>query len=147
VNVPGHARYDESMATDNQPGVAIVVAQHGDQDAKRIHSALKKFGYSVMSAEDGREASKLLTSAEPHLELAVIDPAVPGLDFRGVLKNLEDTRSGVHVLCFCDEGAEKALHVSEFEGRIGGHLRRPFRRSHLLASILDATEKPLARTA
>jgi DNA-binding response OmpR family regulator len=135
------------MSTDNQPGAAIVVAPHGDRDAKLIRSALKRFGYSVMSAEDGREAGRLLTSPESHLELAVIDPAVPGLDFRGVLKNLEDTHSEVHVLCLCEEGSEKALHVSEFEDRIGGRLRRPFRRSHLLASILDATEKPLARTA
>jgi DNA-binding response OmpR family regulator len=147
VNVPAPARYDESMATDNQPGVAIVVAQHGDRDAKLVGSALKRFGYSVMSSEDGREAGKLLTSAEPHLELAVIDPAVPGLDFRGVLKNLADTHSEIHVLCLCDEGSEKALNVSEFEDRIGGHLKRPFRRSHLLASILDATERPLVRTA
>jgi DNA-binding response OmpR family regulator len=135
------------MATDNQSGVAIVVAQHGDQDAKRVRSTLKRFGYSVMSSEDGPEAGKLLTAPGSHLELAVIDPTVPGFDFRGVLKNLEDTHSGVHVLCLCDEGSEKTLQVSEFEGRIGSHLMRPFRRSHLLASILDATEKPLVRTA
>jgi DNA-binding response OmpR family regulator len=140
-------QYDEGMGTDNQPDVAIVVAQRGDRDAKRVRSALKRFGYFVMSSEDGREAGKLLTSADSHLELAVIDPTVPGLDFRGVLKNLEDTGSEVHVLCLCEEGSEKALQLSEFEGRIGGHLRRPFRKSHLLASILDATEKPLARTA
>jgi DNA-binding response OmpR family regulator len=138
--------YDESMSIDIQPGAAIVIAQHGDWDAKLIRSTLERFGYSVTSSEDGREAGKLLTSPQAHLELAVIDPAVPGLDFRGVLKNLEDTGSGTHVLCLCDEEPKKVPHISEFEGRIGGCLKRPFRRSHLLTSILDATERPLLRT-
>jgi DNA-binding response OmpR family regulator len=147
VNVSSPPQYDESMATDNQPGDAIVVAQRGDPDAKLVRSALKRFGYSVMSSEDGREAGRLLASGAPHMELAVIDPATPGLDFRGLLRKLEDSGSDLHVLCMCDEGSEEAVHTPEFASRVGGYLRRPFRRSHLLASILDATEKPLARTA
>jgi DNA-binding response OmpR family regulator len=135
------------MGTDNQPGAAIVVAQRGDRDAKLVRSALKRFGYAVTSSEDGREAGKLFASGLPQLDLAVIDPATPGLDFRGVLKKLADTGSGAHVLCLCEEGAEEALRVPELAGRFGGVLRRPFRRSHLLASILSATEKPLAKTA
>jgi DNA-binding response OmpR family regulator len=135
------------MATDNESNAAIVVAQQGDRDAKRVRSALKRFGYSVTSSEDGREAGKFLASGKAHVELAVIDPATPGLDFRSLLRKLEDTHSDVHVLCMCERESEEALHQLEFAGRIGGYLKRPFRKSHLLASIMDATEKPLARTA
>ncbi len=99
-----------------------------------------------MSSEDGREAEQLLVSGKPDLDLAVIDPGTPGLDFRSLLKKMADTGSGVHVLCLCGDGAEEPLRAPEFSGRVG-ILKRPFRRSHLLASILDATEKPLARTA
>jgi DNA-binding response OmpR family regulator len=147
MNVSIPPQYDESMGTDNQPGAAIVVAQRGDRDAKLVRSALKRFGYAVTSYDDGQEAGKLLASTVPQLDLAVIDPATPGLDFWGILKKLADTGSSVHVLCLCEEGTEEALRVPELAGRVGGFLSRPFRRSHLLASILDATEKPLARTA
>lgn len=139
-------KYDESMDTDNQSGAAIVVAQRADRDAKLIKSALKKFGFSVISVENESEAGNFLASPECHLELAVVDPATPGLDMRKLLKKLEDTGSKAHVLCLCGEGTEEALRIPEFSSRICGHLNRPFRRSHLLASILDA-ERPLARTA
>lgn len=140
-------QYHKSMGTDNQPDAAIVVALREDRDAKLVRSALKRLGFSVMSSEDGREASTLLASRERHLELAVVDPATPGLDFRGLLKKLEDTGSNVHVLCLCDEGSEEAVQSLHFGGRVDGYLKRPFRRSHLLTSILDATESPLVRTA
>jgi DNA-binding response OmpR family regulator len=139
-------KYDESMATDNQPGAAIVVAQRADRDAKLVQSALKKLGFSVIYTEDKREAAKLLAATGRQLKLAVVDPATPGLDVRSFLKDLEESGSGAHVLCLCGEGFEEALHIPEFEARICGYLHRPFRRSHLLASILDA-ERPLARTA
>jgi DNA-binding response OmpR family regulator len=139
-------KYDESMDTNNGPDAAIVVAQRGDRDAKLVKSALKKLGFSVICAEDEREAAKLLASSERHLELAVVDPAVPGLNIRSLLKKLDDTSSDAHVLCLCGEGSEEALHIAEFAGRICGYVNRPFRRAHLLASILEA-ERPLTRTA
>jgi DNA-binding response OmpR family regulator len=146
MNVAAPPKYDESMDTDNQSGAAIVVAQRADRDAKLIKSALKKLGFSVISAEDEREAAKLMASQGCHLELAVVDPATPGLDVRNLLRKLEESGSGAHVLFLCSEDSEEVLHIPEFADRITGYLNRPFRRSHLLASILDA-ERPLARTA
>jgi DNA-binding response OmpR family regulator len=145
MSVAVHSKYDESMDTDDQPG-AIVVAQRANRDVKLIKSALKKLGFSVISAEDEREAAKFLASPTYHLELAVVDPATPGLDVRSLLRKLVESGSGAHILCLCGEGSEEALHIPEFKARISGYLNRPFRRSHLLASILDA-ERPLARTA
>jgi DNA-binding response OmpR family regulator len=143
MSAAAHSKYDESMDTDDQPG-AIVVARRADWDVKLIKSALKKLGFSVISAEDEREAAKSVAAPGSHLELAVVDPATPGLDVRNLLKKLEE--SGVHVLCLCGEGTKGTLEFPEFASRISGYLNRPFRRSHLLASILDA-ERPLARTA
>lgn len=139
-------KYDESMDADNLPGEAIVVAQRSDRDAKLIQSALTKLGFSVVFAEDESEAAKLLLSPQRHLELAVVDPATPGLNVRNLLKKLDESGSDAHVLCLCGEGWERAALMPEFASRVCGCLNRPFRRSHLLASILDA-QKPLARTA
>jgi DNA-binding response OmpR family regulator len=145
MSVVAQSTYDESMDTDKQPG-AIVVAQRADRDAKLIKSALKKLGFSIISAENEREFAKLLGSSGCHLELVVVDPATPGLDVRSLLKKLGESGSEAHVLCVCGEGSEKACRIPEFAARISGYLNRPFRRSHLLAAILDA-ERPLARTA
>jgi DNA-binding response OmpR family regulator len=145
MNAAALPEYDESMHQDNSRGAALVVAQRVDRDAKLIQSALKKLGFFVIAAENESEAATLLASSERRLELAVVDPAIPGLDVRSLLKKLEESGSDPHVLCLCG-GSEEAAPIPEFASRVCGYLNRPFRRSHLLASILHA-EKPLARTA
>jgi response regulator RpfG family c-di-GMP phosphodiesterase len=140
------------MPTDNQTGTAIVVMQRSDMDLKLIRSTLKKIGFTVVTSEDGKDLPKLLTASGDSLHLVVADPSTPGLNFSDLLKKLHDTDSPARVLCVCEDTAQDvlhkdALHTSEYAEHIGGRLKRPFRRSHLLASILDATEQPLARTA
>jgi DNA-binding NtrC family response regulator len=134
------------MQEDNQSGTAVVVMSQGDADQKLIRSTLKKVGFRVVSSETESEISAVL-KREESLRLVVADPATPGLDFRQFLRRLHDTDPEVRVLCLCEETCENAARVPEYGVQVAAQLRRPFRRSHLLASILEATEKPLARTA
>jgi DNA-binding NtrC family response regulator len=144
-NDPSFSRtwlYHKGMRTDSEAGTAVVVMSRDDEDLKLIKSTLKKVGFEVVSFENGKEVGELLDARDPSLRLVVADPEVPELDFRQLLKKLHELDSPVRVLCLCEE-----LPSSAYAEYIGAHLRRPFRRAHLLASILDATEKPLARTA
>ena len=78
--------------------------------------------------------------------LVVVDPATPNLQFQPFLEKLHQVDPDIRVLCLSQDGTEdpsQALVSAEHIGR----LKRPFRRSRLLASILEVTEKPLARTA
>lgn len=134
----GALRYHKSMGIDDQAGTAVVVMAPGDEDLKLIRSTLKRVGFHVVNSQTGNEVN----AQDPSLQLVVADPSTPGLDFRQLLRKLHDADSPVRVLCVCEE-----VPASADAEQIGAHLRRPFRRSHLLASILDATEKPLARTA
>lgn len=126
------------------PGALLVLAR-GDPDIKLIRSTLRKVGFTVVTVEGALEISK--TSSDPLLRLVVADPATPGFDFAQLLKTLEETGSCARVLCLGEEGGGDAASVSKYAKYISGHLSRPFRRAHLLASILDAMERPLARTA
>jgi DNA-binding response OmpR family regulator len=142
VESRGTLRYHKGMRTDNEGGIAIIVMSRDDEDLKLIRSTLKRVGFEVVVSETGKEIWGLLNMRDPSLSLIVVDPGVPGLDFRQLLRKLHEVDSPVRVLCLCEE-----LPASPYAEYIGAHLRRPFRRAHLLASILDATEKPLARTA
>jgi CheY-like chemotaxis protein len=142
VTPEGTSLYHKSMGTDNPSGTAVVVMSPDDEDLKLIRSTLKKVGFHVVNSETGNEVLALLKAQDPSLNLVVADPATPGLDFRQLLRKLHEADSPARVLCVCEE-----VPTSADDDQIGAHLRRPFRRSHLLASILDATEKPLARTA
>jgi|SRR5215469_11011094 len=129
------------MRTDNQAAKAVVVMSRDDEDLKLIRSTLKKVGFAVVYSETGNEVSALLNEPEESLRLVVADPSTPGFDFRQLLKKLHDAASPARVLCLCED-----VPASGYAEHIGAHVRRPFRRTRLVASIL-ATDKPLARTA
>ena len=138
-------QYDLNMQTDNETGTVILVMQRGDADQKLILSTLKKVGFRVVNSETGSEIPVLLDAprnaqAQP-LRLVVADPTTPGLDFPQLLKKAQEKSPSVPVLCLCGDEPD------EEDSAAVVHLKRPFRRAHLLASILDATEKPMARTA
>jgi DNA-binding response OmpR family regulator len=134
------------MQGDKPTDTAILVMERTDADLKLIRSTLQKVGFEVVNPETGSDVPRLLAAEEESLRLVVADPATPGLDFRELLKKLHDADSPARVLCLCEEPFDVALPAS-YKQHIGARLRRPFRRSRLVASILDATSKPLARTA
>jgi hypothetical protein len=77
------------------------------------------------------------------LRLVVANPATPGLNFPQFLEKLHQAAPDVPVLCLTEEAAGRAF-CAEYPARL---LKRPFRRAHLLSSILDITDKPLFKTA
>jgi DNA-binding NtrC family response regulator len=130
------------MPTNSQDAIAVIVMSRDDEDLNLIQSTLKKVGFQVVISEAGKKVWEMLNAGDPSLRLIVADPEVPALDFRQLLKKLHEVDSPARILCLCEE-----LPPHAYAECIGAHLRRPFRRAHLLASILDATEKQLARTA
>jgi len=119
----------------------------GDRDVKLLRSVLNKVGFQVANFEDGHEVLDSLAAGDSSLRLVVVDPATPNLEFERFLEKLHQARPDVGVLCLSQDGTEVATLASVSMEQTGGCLTRPFRRAQLLASILDATERPLARTA
>ena len=135
------------MPTDHDPVTAVLVMNRGDKDLKLLRSVLRKVGFQVANSENGNEVLDSLATGDSSLRLVVVDPATPNLQFRPFLEKLHQARPDVGVLCLSQEGTEAATLASVSTEQTGGCLTRPFRRAQLLASILDATERPLARTA
>ena len=134
------------MAIDGSEEVALLISPRGDRDRKLIQTALTRVGFTVMLSESGTESLQEVSRVAGDLGLVVADPATPGLNFDQLLKTLDELASPARVLCLCEE--HEAPHpFSGHAERFGGHLSRPFRRAQLLASILDASERPLARSA
>jgi CheY-like chemotaxis protein len=115
----------------------------GDKDTKLLRSLLHKVGFRVENVEDGNKVLDSVAAGDASLRLVVVDPATPNLEFRPFLEKLHQAGPEIPILCVSEDDPEAKTPESEF----AAHISRPFRRAHLLASILELTEKPLTRTA
>ena len=127
---------------DTDSGSAVLVMNGTDKDAKLLRSVLHKVGFRVENEEDGNKVLDSLAAGDTSLRLVVVDPATLNLQFRPFLENLHRAGPEIPVLCLSEEGREGTTLPG-----CAGHIDRPFRRAHLLASILEITERPLVRTA
>ena len=128
---------------DSDSGSAVVVMNRTDKGAKLLRSVLQKMGFRVENVEDGNKVLDSLAAGDTSLRLVVVDPATPNLQFQPFLENLHRAGPEIPVLCVSeDDSAAETMPCA-----CTGHIGRPFRRAHLLASILELTDKPLVRTA
>ena len=70
----------------DSPKKMIVICDDNVALTALMQHLLKKKGFSVLTAEDGREGLDLIRSAVP--DLLLLDLAMPGMDGLGVLKEL-----------------------------------------------------------
>jgi len=133
------------MPNPNPAETAILLMDRSHEDVKLLRSVLRKVGFAVVHSDQGSEALPLATEGETSVRLVVADPATPNLNLQRFVDELHQTAPGIPVLCLSDEAAGSATPGCTFH--LGASLKRPFRKARLLAAILEATEKPLARTA
>ena len=128
---------------DADSGSAVLVMNRTDKDVKLLRSVLHKIGFRVQNVEDGKKVLDSLAAGDSSLRLVVVDPSTPNVQFQPFLEKLHQASPEIPVLCVSeDDSAPDKLPFT-----CTAHLGRPFRRAHLLASILELTEKPLVRTA
>ena len=128
---------------DDDSGTAVLVMNRTDKDVKLLRSVLHKIGFRVQNVEDGKKVLDSLAAGDSSLRLVVVDPSTPNVQFQPFLEKLHQASPEIPVLCVSeDDSAPDKLPYT-----CAAHLGRPFRRAHLLASILELTEKPLVRTA
>jgi CheY-like chemotaxis protein len=106
-------RQDEStQAPANRPQRTRVVLAEDDEELRRmLGSALRRDGYDVSEARDGREALAVLRSAlafgsrEPPIELVVSDvrmPGASGLDILAVARDMDPSLPVILMTAFDD---------------------------------------------
>ena len=71
----------------------ILLAEDDFTSRKMLASVIKKWGYEVISAEDGTEAWKILNSKEPP-RLAILDWEMPGLNGTEICKLVRQNEEG-----------------------------------------------------
>jgi DNA-binding NtrC family response regulator len=134
------------MPTETQQDAAILVMDRGDKDAKLMASMLEKVGLNVSISSNQDTILESCRAADHSVRLVIVDEAAQAR-MPGLLDGLCSCDSSVRVLLVSDldEADAGRSWLSASKGR--SVLKKPFRRSQFLGSVLKLINEPLVRTA
>jgi CheY-like chemotaxis protein len=106
-------------------GSGKVLVVDDEEVVRRIaRIALERAGYTVLLAEDGREAVEAFRNAANEIRLVALDMTMPGMSGERTLRLLREIRRDVPVV------VSSGYAESEVRGRFGdsieGYLHKPF---------------------
>ena len=119
-------------------GMVLVV---DDEETVRSTAALmlRKLGFDVALAADGREAVQIFTANPKGYTLVLMDLTMPHLDGREAYAELRRVRDDVRVVMM--SGFNEQEVISQFSGKgLAGFLQKPF----LFETLNDTVRKALA---
>jgi two-component system cell cycle sensor histidine kinase/response regulator CckA len=118
----GSSPAEQQQAAGN--GVVLVV---DDQPAVRdvAQAALRMYGYSVLTAENGLHAIEVFREHKDEVKVVIMDLTMPVMDGREALKHLRALRSDVKVII--SSGYSEADAVQKFSSDgLAGFLQKPY---------------------
>jgi len=95
---------------------------------------LTRYGYKVISAENGTEAIAIYKKYLKRIDLIILDLLMPGMEINKVFAWLKKLNPKAKIIATSGVG-EKGLIKSEFQGKIAGFVEKPFQVRPLLRKV------------
>jgi PAS domain S-box-containing protein len=100
-------------------------------------SALVKYGYTVLVAEDALAAMDLLRQTRHRIALVLLDISMPGMNAQHAVQRIQSGWPGARILLSSGYGEEEVL--AQFVGtRLAGFLQKPYTPAQLAEKIKAA---------
>lgn len=121
-------------------GETILVAEDEPIVRDVVVRILRRAGYAILEAEDGRRAVELLKESPDHVALALLDVMMPGMGGREAYRRIRELKP--HIAVLFATGYDPASDQSEFITREGLHLlEKPFEPSVLLQTVREVLDE------
>jgi signal transduction histidine kinase/CheY-like chemotaxis protein len=128
------------------PGVAssgtILIVDDEEIVRSSLRRALTRFGYSVLEAQDGGTALVALQTANPPVDLVILDLVLPG-GGAGIFEVLKAVRPDLKVLVSSGYSPD-AENARALAGRADGFLPKPYEISELKRAVAQALGRAAA---
>lgn len=102
---------------------------------------LKKMGFSVLTAKNGKEALEVYKQHRNDIDLVILDMIMPGLRAADTYDELKSIDPAIRVLLASGYGADQ--QTGELLNRgFNGFIQKPFNIQALIDKIRDIIDKP-----
>jgi PAS domain S-box-containing protein len=120
------------------PNTAGTVLLVEDEDALRtsVSKLLRKRGFSIIEAEEGRMAVDLFRSHTDNIDVMLLDVTIPGISSREVIAEARRIRPDIKIILMSAYSREMALPGLE-EIQVSGFIRKPFQLGDLMPLLQD----------
>jgi two-component system cell cycle sensor histidine kinase/response regulator CckA len=130
----------ERPLPESDHGETILVAE--DEDAVRALTCriLRKRGYHVLEARDGREAIEVASKHDGNIRLLVTDVIMPRLGGRELSENLSQLIPAIKVLFMSGYTDDQLLQRGVLQSGSGNFLEKPFTPDALARKVREVLE-------
>jgi PAS domain S-box-containing protein len=137
----------ESRAANPEPpparGTETVLLVDDDAAVRHLgQSVLEKYGYRVLTAEDGGQALDVYRRGQERVDLVILDMTMPRLSGLDTLHQLRETDPGVRVLFTSGYTSDEGLALGE-EGVLG-FIPKPYAERDLARAVRGALDRAKA---
>jgi len=133
----GNARTDAPQFT---VGGTILVVDDEEVVRKAALFTLQKYGYRVLTADNGQTAVNLFGSMPGEIDLVILDLTMPVMDGEAALEHLRRIEPSVKVLL--SSGFSFSEVTERFQGRgLAGFLQKPYTAANLAAEVQAALKR------
>jgi diguanylate cyclase (GGDEF)-like protein len=123
------------MSEEQKPGTKILIAEDDPVSRRMLQAFLAKWGYQVVAAADGLEASRIL-ERDDGPQLAVLDWMMPGLEGPQVCQRVrENPRSSYVYILLLTARTQKDDLLRGLESGADDYLTKPFDAQELRARL------------
>jgi PAS domain S-box-containing protein len=101
---------------------------------------LERYGYRVLTAENGEQALEVYRCERKHIELVILDLTMPRLSGRDTLRRLREIDSRVRVVFTSGYSVEATAALEQ--DRVHGFVAKPYRERELAQVVRSALDQP-----
>jgi CheY-like chemotaxis protein len=124
----------------------ILVVDDEEVVRRTAKSALQRYGYTVLTAENGREAVDIYRGMAERVAMVLLDMTMPVMGGEEALRHLKTINPGVRVLL--SSGFNEPEAVRRFTGKgLAGFIQKPYTAAALaekVRGVLDASSSVVA---
>jgi two-component system cell cycle sensor histidine kinase/response regulator CckA len=133
---------DETPSFAEPGSGTILVVDDEPVVSRTARLALQRYGYTVLTAQNGQEAVDLFRAVSSEIDLVLLDLTLPVMSGEVAFQELRAIRPDVRVLA--TSGYSEVEALSRFGAEVDGFIQKPYKAAMLAEKVHEILARPLA---
>jgi two-component system cell cycle sensor histidine kinase/response regulator CckA len=131
---------NRSLLLEQWQGNGVILVVDDEESVRAVtRKALTKKGFTVMTAEDGREGLKVFSEDPEKIDLVILDITMPHMGGEETYSEMRKIRPDIQVLL--SSGYNEKEATNSFAGKgLAGFIQKPYKPSELVQKLYSLLE-------